>query len=259
MQLSLPNLHRVLAATFVATLALGGWVRTAQAQSSLEFDELQDTLRTAYAKIQALEAQGGNQSAAAQNAAASAAEAEQLRERYTELRGLLEALGISALETDRDETTERLLTALREMRLMEAQKNRLATALQSLVDASAAFSQVARPGNPESVNQLSAAMDKARTALSANQSEKSQPGQLADAKIVSVKPDLGVAILNVGVDSGAKPGMPFAVYRGDRPIANVLVTDVRQTLSGAIVRELFSAADPIQVGDIGRVDTNHSN
>ena len=86
-----------------------------------------------------------------------------------------------------------------------------------------------------------------------------EPGQLADAKIVSVKPDLGVAILNVGVDSGAKPGMPFAVYRGDRPIANVLVTDVRQTLSGAIVRELFSAADPIQVGDIGRVDTNHSN
>jgi hypothetical protein len=81
---------------------------------------------------------------------------------------------------------------------------------------------------------------------------------LKDARIVSLKNELGIAVLSVGVRDGVKPGMPFEIYREDKPIAKVLVTEVRNSVSGAVVQELANIADPVQVGDKGKVDTNRS-
>ena len=54
---------------------------------------------------------------------------------------------------------------------------------------------------------------------------------------------------------GVKPGMPFEIFREDKPIAKVLITEVRNSVSGAIVQELANPADPVRVGDRGRADT----
>jgi hypothetical protein len=83
-------------------------------------------------------------------------------------------------------------------------------------------------------------------------------GDLQNAQIVSMKDDLGIAVLNVGSRSGVHPGMPFSIYRKDKPIAHALVVDVRAGICGAVIRDQVSKDDPVKVGDIGKVDTSKS-
>ncbi len=254
---------RAFAARLAAALLLACGLEVA-AQDDLEFQELQNNLRTAYAKIQVLEktaAAGGAPSAALVESTATAnAEAAEWKERYTQLRGLLDALGIGALENSGDEKAERLIAALNDLRLAKEENQRLAAALNGLFEASNSFSQVATPGNPDTVQQLGAAMEEAQTTLatvSAGAGEGARK-ELSAARVVSVKPELGVVVLDVGTKDGAKPGMPFNIFREDKPVARVLITDVRGAVSGAIVRELFSPADKPMVGDRGRAEASQS-
>ena len=80
--------------------------------------------------------------------------------------------------------------------------------------------------------------------------------ELSAASVVSVKPELGVVVLDVGNRDGAKPGIPFNVFRADKPIARVLLTDVRGTISGAVIRELFSPSDKLMIGDRAQADAS---
>ncbi len=244
-----------LAAVLVAACGL-----EAAAQDALEFQELQNNLRTAYAKIQALE-KAGNPSAALQESAASAnAEATEAKERYTQLRSLLDALGIGAIDNSGDEKAERLIAALNDLRLMKEENTRLAATLQELLAASVAFSQVATPGNPDSVRQLGEAMEGAQNALAASHANTGESARkdLSAARVVSVKPEIGIVVLDIGSRDGVKPGMPFNLFREDKPVARVLITDVRGSVSGAVVRELFSPSDKPMVGDRGRAEASQS-
>ena len=204
----------------------------AKGQDALEFEALQNTLRTAYAKIKVLEKAekaGGAPSVALQESAATAqAEAAELKERYLQLRGLLDALDISAIENGGDEKAGRLIAALNDLRLIKEEQKQLADALFGLLEASTEFSQVATPGNPESVQKLGTAMQGAETALKSSISQAGEPTkkELTEASVVSIKPDLGVVVLDVGTKDGAKPGMPFNIFRADKPIARVFVTTV---------------------------------
>lgn len=254
----------LLSVRFAATGMVACCVIFAKGQDALEFQELQNTLSTAYAKIKALEASekvGGAPSAALQESAIAAqTEAETLKERYVQLRGLLEALDISAIENGGDEKAERLVAALNDLRLVKNEQKRLAESLLALLEASSEFSQVATPGNPESVQKLSSAMQNAESALksSIDSSGEGVKKELTEASIVSIKPELGIVVLDVGIRDGAKPGMPFNVFRADKPIAKVLVTDVRSTVSGAVIKELFSPSDKLMIGDRGKAEASQS-
>jgi hypothetical protein len=81
---------------------------------------------------------------------------------------------------------------------------------------------------------------------------------MQNARVVSLKNELGIAVLSIGAKDGVKPGMPFEIFREDKPIAKVLVTEVRNSVCGAVVQELASTNDPVRVGDRGRVDLNKS-
>ena len=262
MPLRIPALHQ-LSAPLAAALMLA-CAGTMLGQDSLDFQELQNNLRTAYAKIQALEkaaSAGGAPSAAMVEATAAAnAEAAEWKDRYTQLRGLLEALGIAALENSGDEKNDRLIAALNDLRLMKEDNERLAVALNDLLTASDSFSQVATPGNPDSVRDLAAAIDGGQKALASSQAGFSEGArkELSAARVLSVKADLGVIVLDVGTRDGAKPGMPFNIFREDKPVARVLITDVRSAVSGAVVRELFSPSDKPMVGDLGRAEASQS-
>lgn len=120
------------------------------------------------------------------------------------------------------------------------------------------YSQVATPGNPESVRKLGAAIEGATSALKQSGLNPAEPKakDLNAATVVSVKSELGVVVLDIGSRDGAKPGMPFNLYREDKPIAKVLITDVRKSISGAVVRELFSQTDKPMVGDRGQADAS---
>jgi len=256
------NLNFLRLPTFFARLfavALFGCALTVGAQDSLEFQELQAALRTAYAKIQALEKSGGSPADVLTKSTASAnAEALATKERYLELRGLIEALGITAIDSGSDEKTERLIAALNDLRLAEEKNQRLTSALSTLLTASTSFSSVAIPGNPESARALADAMQIAEAAIKQENTGGNRAKDLNQAQVLSLKPEFGVVVLDVGSTDGAKPGMPFHLYREDKPIARVLITDVRKSVSGAVIRELFSPTDKPMVGDRGRAEASNS-
>ncbi len=236
----------------------------ARGQSQLEWQELQTALQVAAQKIQALEGQvaaSSEKSAAlSQSAAAANKESDELRERYERLRGLLEGLGIAALENSTDQLQDRLLAAASDFRLAEESRQKLAQSLMDLSEAALQFAQGATNPDPALNERLSKSLASAEQVLvSASARAGDQPStQLSDARIVSLKQNMGIAVLSVGSRDGVKPGMPFQVYREDRPIAKILVTEVRSSVSGAVVQELANASDPVRVGDRGRVDTSRS-
>ncbi len=250
-------------ALLIAAVIVCGGVR---AQTSFELQELNTTLQVAAQKIQALEAQltasKDKNDALTQSAAASNQEAIDLKDRYERLRGLLEGLGIAALESSPEQTQQRLLASLSDLRIAETSRQKLADSLMELAEASLQFAKTVQ--NPETVtgDRLQKALVKAEATLAAARArheESTQPAaDLQDARIVSLKNELGIAVLSLGSRDGVKPGMPFEIFREDKPIAKVLVTEVRNSVSGAVVQELANLADPVRVGDKGKVDTNRS-
>lgn len=235
-------------------------------QSSFELQELNTTLQVAAQKIQALEAQiaasKDKNDALAQSAAASSEEAAELKDRYERLRGLLEGLGIAALEHSADQTQQRLLSSLSDLRISETSRQKLAESLMELAEASLQFAKTVKEPEAVTADRLQKALVSAEATLAGASGQSTEPlapiNDLQDARIVSLKNELGIAVLNVGVRDGVKPGMPFEIFREDKPIAKVLVTEVRNSVSGAIVQDLANVSNPVRVGDKGKVDTNRS-
>lgn len=264
MNFSLTSLLNKRASLLLAAVAACGGM--ARGQSAFELQELNTTLQVAAQKLQALESQLANaklrNEALTQSAAAANEEAAALKERYERLRSLLEGLGIAALENSKEETQERLLGALSDLRLSEASRQKLADSLMELAESSLQFARTVQTPDPAAVERLQKALEKAESTLGAASGTVEQPNRpardLQDARIVSLKAELGVAVLSVGSLDGVKPGMPFEIYREDKPIAKVLVTEVRKNVCGAVVQELANATDPVRVGDRAKVDTNRS-
>lgn len=256
--------NRTSIATTALSLLLAVGVVGVRADDKLENQELLISLQVAAAKIKALEetaaASKDKNDALAQSAAAANAESNELKERYEKLRGLLEGLGVGALENSKDETQNRLLAALSDMRILKEQHDLLQEALIEMAESSMALMKAAPNADPAAADRVNKAITKADATLVKSGGGDAQhvAGDLQNARVVSLKNDLGIAVLSIGAKDGVKPGMPFEIFREDKPIAKVLVTEVRNSVCGAVVQELASASDPVRVGDRGRVDLSKS-
>ena len=256
---------RIFIAKLALSLLLAAGVAGVRADDKLENQELLLSLQVAAAKIQALEAQinasKDKNDALAQSAAAANSESNELKDRYEKLRGLLEGLGVGALENSKDQTQERLLAALSDLRIMKDQRDELANALIELAESGMGLMKSAQNADPAAADRLNKAISAADVALvkaGGGQVEAQPAGDMQNARVVSLKNELGIAVLSIGAKDGVKPGMPFEIFREDKPIAKVLVTEVRNSVCGAVVQELAAASDPVRVGDRGRVDLNKS-
>jgi hypothetical protein len=252
--------------TLALLLAVGGVVR-AQSDVNLELRELHTTLAVAAQKIHKLEVDAAASKdkcdALAQSASAANNEAGELKDRYEKLRGLLEGLGISALESSKDQAQERLLAALSDLRIVKQQRDELAQSLMVVAEASVNLARSAPNADPAAADTLNKTLTAADGLLSKIGStapvDGAPSGDLQNARVVSLKPELGIAVLSLGRKDGLKPGMPFEIFREDKPVAKVLITEVRQSVSGAIVQELADNTDPVRVGDRGRAETTASS
>lgn len=192
---------------------------------------------------------------------ASNAESEEFRSSYSKMRLQLEALGIEAI-TDGDKGVEsRLLKAMNDIRLLEEDNMRISEALINLSDKALQLIDQSK-GNEKNSDGLKvllgSAVDDADKALGIGVGQEISGnirGTIHEAKIISVKNDYGMVVFNVGRDAGAKIGMPFRLFRKDRPVGSSIVVDVRDNVSAALIKEINKKEDYPKVGDLASVAT----
>jgi len=192
---------------------------------------------------------------------ASNAESEEFRESYAKMRLQLEALGIEAV-TDGDKGVEgRLLKAMNDIRLLEEDKMRISEALINLSDKALHVIEQGKgdgQGSEELKVLLSSAVDDADKALGIGDDYEingNVRGTIHEAKVIGVKDDYGMVVFNVGRVAGAKIGMPFRLFRKDRPVGSSIVVDVRDNVSAALIKKLNKEEDYPKVGDLASVAT----
>ena len=192
---------------------------------------------------------------------ASNAESEEFRSSYSKMRLQLEALGIETI-TDGDKGVEsRLLKAMNDIRLLEEDNMRISEALINLSDKALQLIDQSK-GNEKNSDDLKvllgSAVDDADKALGIGVGQEISGnirGTIHEAKIISVKNDYGMVVFNVGRDAGAKIGMPFRLFRKDRPVGSSIVVDVRDNVSAALIKEINKKEDYPKVGDLASVAT----
>ncbi|MDB4737888.1 hypothetical protein OAF75_03525 [Verrucomicrobiales bacterium] len=192
---------------------------------------------------------------------ASNAESEEFRKSYANMRLQLEALGIEAV-TEGDKGVEgRLLKAMNDIRLLEEDKMRISEALINLSDKALQVIEQGKEGEQGSDELnvlLSSAVDNADKSLGIGgnyEVDGNGRGTIHEAKIIGVKDDYGMVVFNVGRVAGAKIGMPFRLFRKDRPVGNSIVVDVRDNVSAALIKKLNKEDDYPKVGDLASVAT----
>lgn len=189
-------------------------------------------------------------------------EAEMFRKETLELKLRMEALGVEGLSADRGKVEQRLLKAVRDLQLLQEEKDQLADELVQLLEAVMRFTKGATSEDVEARLALEARMRSAAEVLglpsegSPHGSGKtpSKGGDLTDAMVISVKDEYRLILANIGLRQGVRVGMPFRVLRDGKEIGTVRVVDVREKICGAVIQSLDSEKNRIKVGDRLKVD-----
>ncbi len=189
------------------------------------------------------------------------AEREVTRRQYGEQKLRMEALGLAAVGDNKEALEQRLLNAVRDLALVRDEKEKIAERLVALSETVMLYMKSATVANAEVRLELEAQLRAANEAAQADKLGKNDGGQppdpeptLTNAKVVSMKEDLSLIVVNVGNHDGVKIGMPFQVVRDHRFVARARVVDVRERISGAIIEEYSSNEQKVKVGDGVRVD-----
>jgi hypothetical protein len=248
-----------LAAAPLLVVLVGAGQASGQSREALEVREARATLQVSATQVADLEARltkaEDQINSLSESLAAANGESQQVREAYEKLRVQMEGLGIAALDATDAVLRERMLTALSDLRLLETQKRALQGALTGLSEAASGVVSSNVNLAPEAKTNLTEKLAAADRALASLKDQgETAVADLQNARVVSLKDDLGIAILNVGSRHGVHPGMPFSLYRQDKPIARAVVVDVRSGICGAVVQELINKAEPVKVGDTGKVE-----
>lgn len=189
-------------------------------------------------------------------------EAEMFRKEAVELKLRMEALGVEGLSADRGKVEQRLLKAVRDLQLLQEEKDQLAEELLQLTEAVLRFTQGATSDDIEARLALEARMRSAAEFLGLPSEGEStgagkvtnKAGDLTDAMVISVKEEYRLILANIGSRQGVKVGMPFRVFRNGKEIGIVRVVDVREKICGAVIQSLDSEKNRIKVGDRLKVD-----
>lgn len=187
-------------------------------------------------------------------------ETELFKRKYDDLNTRIEALGIAPAGKETETLQDRLLAAVRDLRLLQKEKDaseeelvRLTEAVMDLLKTSEGIDAKARLSVETELRASASLTGKSLTADS--QDSMSNQPDLTKGTVVEYKPELALVIANLGSRQGVKTGMPFQVWRGDRQIASVRVVDVRDAISGAVVQNTATTSDTVKTGDMLRIDT----
>lgn len=190
--------------------------------------------------------------------AISNSEAEMFKRQAAELNLKLQALGTTGLEGDEGKLEQRLLAAVRDLRLAKTTGEEYRTQLIRLSEAVMALLKTLEGVEPEGRMTVETELRKVGEVLGSPVTADAAPAvepTLSDGMVVDVRDDLSLVVANIGDRHGVKIGMPFQVWRDNQRIGEVQVVDVRERISGAIIQNLGSNAVKVQAGDRLRVST----
>jgi hypothetical protein len=190
--------------------------------------------------------------------AASNAEAELFRRKYSDLQLRMEALGLEAANKDRAKLEQRLLAAVSDLKLAEKEREQYRDQMLRLSEAMLSLLKTTTGGDAKARAEVEAQV-RSTNALVAKATGASEPQPtLMDGSVVSVKDEWSLVVGNLGEAQGVKIGMPLRVTRDGRLIATLRVVDVRQKICGAVIQEMDSGKEKIKVGDRLQADARQS-
>ena len=217
----------------------------AEAQTALKAalalnQELQERLTTEKAANDAMAVKVGILSA----------EASTVRDELAELRRRAEAVGPAG---DTRGLEQRVLDALNDLRLTREARRASEDRLLRLTEATQAYLHAGVDAEPALRITLEQALAVAlEVDGKAEDASASSPVRIESSRVVSVKPDQRLLVVNAGRLAGMKTGTPLRIYRNDRPLASAVVVEVRPSLSGSLITKLEGDDFP-QVGDTLRL------
>jgi hypothetical protein len=186
-----------------------------------------------------------------ENLAVARTESELFQKRWSEEQLRAQALGVNFADDSGRQVQRQLVESVRALYLAEAERQRLVTQLQRLLDAVQGQGDVT--GELARTKALLAATS--RPATGGTTTAGSADGALDAAKVLEVNPDLRLVVLNIGLLQGARIGMPVVILRGDRVVAELKIVEVRRRICGALI-ERVERKVTLQAGDVGRVTKN---
>lgn len=192
-----------------------------------------------------------------QSLANANAEAETSKRQAADLTLKLQALGLAGLEGDESKIEQRLLAAVRDLRLAKQSNEELRGGLIQLSEAVSMLLKATDNVPPDARGAVEAELRRTAELLGSPEgvaTAEAAEVTLSDAMVAEMRDDLSLVVANVGLRHGVKIGMPFQVWRGETKIADVRVIDVRDRISGAVIQNLTNPKNPVKPGDRLRVD-----
>ena len=192
-----------------------------------------------------------------QSLAIANSEAELFKRQSAELSLKLQTLGLAGIDEDETRLEQRLLGAVRDLRLSRRENQELKDTLVMQTETVLAMLATTDGIDAEIRSTLESQLRKTNEVLGVTpgvaSTEAVEP-TLSEGMIVDMREDLSLIVANVGDRHGVKIGMPFQVWRDNKRVATVRVVDVRDRISGAIIQNLESSTNPVKTGDRLRVD-----
>lgn len=146
-----------------------------------------------------------------------------------------------------------LLRALRQLRESEAELARIENRMRHLTLASEAALKTAQKADPARRAALEGELRAARQWM--EERERVRPPTIAgggpapsSAKVLALRPDLGVVALGAGRAEGVRVGMRWEVKRGKESAAQLVIAEIREHTSLALI-ERMDADRPIREGE----------
>jgi hypothetical protein len=215
-------------------------------ESDTELQALQEQIVLLRSTIQSL----------TESLAISNSEAETFKRQASDLAVRIEALGIASVGKEQSKLEQRLLAAVRDLRVLKKQHENAINQLVRIAEAVQVMIKSSENIEPQARLALETELRKTNELLGTPNAAKvgSVAATLDDGMVVDVKEDLALIVANIGEKQGVRIGMPFQVWRQDKRVGEVRVVDVRESISGAVIQSLESEKVPIKNGDRLKVD-----
>lgn len=185
-------------------------------------------------------------------------ETEIFKRQTTQMKLRMDALGLDSVGGNGFKLEQRLLAAISNLRATVGEKRKLSEALVRLTDAASLHAKTAIGVDLQSRLSLEAEIRNANVALGVTSVDVMEggaiPSTVAGGRVISVKEELTLVVMNLGSRHGIKVGMPFQVARSGELVGSVRIVDVREKIAGAVIQNLSSDKNHIRVGDLLKVD-----